>query len=193
MEELIKLLEQLGACVASLHQTYARLLEILDTEESLISQYELKNLQDVVAQKDQLVHLAQKTEEKRVSTLKRLCYLIAFDARNTLPSLAEFNLAFEAYMKNIETLVDTETHAQIQNLHAHCREISGALQADFSARIVPRIQQNRIVVAKVRENFRRSLRLFENVSGATNAYDKKGQAQSSLTSSSKNSLLRVQV
>jgi hypothetical protein len=193
MEELIRLLETLKSYVASLHQAYDHLVEIMDGEEKLVAEYNIGNLQNLVVEKDQVVQRAQKIEEKRAATLKRICFLIAFDARNTLPSVLEFKSAFEAYLRNIETLVETETFEQIHFAFGEYSNTATAMQSDFANRIGPRIRQNKIIIEKVRLNFQKSIRLFENIGGVTDSYNKKGLANSDMSRSSKTSLLRIQV
>jgi flagellar biosynthesis/type III secretory pathway chaperone len=193
MEELIKLLDTLKAYVAALHQTYGRLVDIMDAEEKLISEYNIGSLQNLVVEKDQVVQRSQKTEEKRAATLKRICFLIAFDARNTLPSVSEFNTAFEAYLRNIETLVDEQTLSEVKTAFGEYASTATAMQEDFTTRIAQRIRQNKIIIEKVRLNFQKSIRLFENIGGVTDSYNKKGLANSDMSRSTKTSLLRVQV
>ncbi len=193
MEELIKLLETLTAYVGSLHITYERLVEIMNIEEDLISRYEMKDFQNVVAEKHQTVQRAQKTEEKRVATLRRICFLISFDARHTLPNIAEFNSAFRAYLQNIETLVNNETLEQVKAQFDKYRETANALHTQFKEVIAPRIHQNRIIIEKVHSNFKKSMRIFESAGGVAHSYDKNGHANSNVTRTENTSMLRVQV
>jgi flagellar biosynthesis/type III secretory pathway chaperone len=192
MDELLNLLKTLRACIVAIDGAYSQLVEIMETEEDLISRYEMGPVQNVIVEKDQVVQRIQKLEEKRNASMKRICFLISYDARRNLPSLSEFTLVFDSYLSNIEKLIAAEIHVELFNLFVQCKEASHSLKHNFSSRYEPRIYRNKTIVAKCLRNFQRSIKIFEDASGSAGLYDPKGNTRSDRNHKEATSILRVQ-
>lgn len=192
MEELLNLLKTLTACVVALEKAYISLVDIMSNEEDLVAKYDMVGLQSVIVEKDQVVQRIQKLEEKRTASLKRICYLISYDARQTMPSITEFTLVFEAYLNNVATIIDPSTFATLSEVFERLKETSSSLRENFKKSFGPAIYRNKLIVTKCLRNFQRSIKIFEDAAGAAWLYDPKGKAQSDQQRNNTTSAFRVQ-
>jgi hypothetical protein len=175
MIELLKLLAQFLHCLRQQMTQLEELLGVLAREEELVVSFCLPEFEKLVTEKDQIVRLAQAAEDRRQQILKKLCFMMAFDARGRLPSLAEFIEVSQSYLRNVERLVDSEMHASLSSSVREIEEFSAAYRSAF-LHAQPRIEQNKIVLRALAANFKRSLQVLQNESTTQNRYNERGRS-----------------
>lgn len=190
MEELYKLLAQFEDCLDNQIAIFRELIPILDREEVLIEHFELSDFERLVTEKDQAAKRLEHLEGQRVGQLRKICYLISYDARGKVPNLRDFISILKNYTNNVQRLLDPAVYEQ---LVMHTEKINGILinYREMFAGTAPRIYRNELVLKKLLANFKKSMNLIENeVVRATN-YDSKGKTSSRPTHGDKWSSVRV--
>jgi hypothetical protein len=177
MDELINLIIQFNEVLKKQIAVYLDFIPILNEEEQAIAEYNITSLEKVVILKDQHSRIAQNIEEKRISILKKICYMIAFDARGQKLSLKLFRIAFSTYLKNIQPLINLETYTKIQEQENNFKEIANEFENTFIT-IYPRIFRNEIILKKLLKNVTMSINLFQSEADVGMNYDSFGKAQS---------------
>lgn len=174
MNELLKLLAQFLQCLRQQMTLLEELLIVLAREEELVVSFSLPEFEKLVTDKDQIVRLAQAAEDRRLQLLKKLCFMMAYDARGKLPSLNEFIALSKSYRNNIASLVDSET---FERLRLSLEEVENVAQAYRSAFLhaQPRIDQNKMILSALARNFKRSLMVLESESLGSNRYNERGR------------------
>ena len=190
MEELLKLLAGFQDCLSHQMRIFNELLPVLDREEELVLRFDVGEFERLVTEKDTIVRRAQTVEDKRLVTLRRICFLIGFDARGDLPSLRNFLAAFDAYVTNVTTLVDAETRARLEGAKAGLTEVSAEYLALFRS-AAPRIGRNQTVLSKMAHNFSRSLAILRSETSFQQDYDASGRTRSRAKGPEATSFVRV--
>lgn len=175
MNELLKLLAQFLQCLKQQMTLLEELLMVIGREEELVVSFSLPEFEKLVTEKDQIVRLAQAAEERRLQLLKKLCFMMAFDARGKLPTLSEFIAVSRSYSGNVERLVDAET---LNNLKIAFGEIEALAVLYRSAFLhaQPRIDQNKLILAALARNFKRSLTVLQNEAASAKRYNERGKS-----------------
>jgi hypothetical protein len=175
MNELLKLLAQFQQCLQQQMTMMEELLVIIEREAELVVSFSLPEFEKLVTEKDQVVRLTQAAEERRLNILKRLCFMMAFDARGKLPTLSEFQTVARSYAQNVERLVDGETFGlliaaleDLERVALHYR--SAFLHAQ------PKIEENKKVLRALAANFKRSVNFLQSQVGGGKRYDGRGQS-----------------
>ncbi|BBH52353.1 hypothetical protein [Fluviispira sanaruensis] len=190
MEELLSLIAQFNDILKKQILIFSEIVPILDEEESAISKYDLAELEKIIIIKDQNSRISQSLEEKRVITLKKICYMIAFDSRGHNLSLNLFAQAFSTYTKNIQSLISPETYEKLRDLEIQFFKIKEEFENQFEV-IYPRIYRNQVVLKKLQRNVSLSLSLFQSEAEVGMNYDSLGKAQSLKHQSNNFSSVRV--
>lgn len=190
VEELLALLGQLQDCLSHQMGLFEELLPLLDREEELLQRFDVGEVERLVVEKDQVVRRARAVEDKRLALLRRVCFLIGYDARGDLPSLTSFLTVFASYVGNVKPLVDAPTAEALAARHASLSELS-ARYLDGFRRHAPRIQRNQAVLTKLARNFERSLTLLRNEASLQQGYDSTGRSRERVPSPKSTSSVRV--
>lgn len=190
MNELLNLLTLFQESLELQVKIFGELLPVLDREEHMLMHFDVADFEKVVVEKDQLVRRAQSAEERRLAALKRICFMISYDARGQLPTLRTFIVLFENYVTNTEKLVDPVVHAQLKIWNENLRTLSEAYLALFKS-AQPRIFRNQLVLKKMVRNFERSLAVMQNEANVGHNYNSQGKAHSRNTGKDGLSFVRV--
>ena len=191
MDELLGLLAAFREHLETQMGLFLELLPLLDQEEELMSIFDVPQFEKIVVAKDQLVKSAARVEERRLSTLRRICFLIGYDAR-TMPSLSEFLIAMKSYEKNVERLLSFEVHQKIVAERSDIEELAGKYLYAFRS-AMPRIQRNQTVLTKLSKNFERSLNVMRSEQNGSDAYDANGRTKNLYERPEANSSVRIKV
>lgn len=190
MEELLKLLAGFQDCLSHQMRIFNELLPVLDREEELVLRFDVGEFERLVTEKDTIVRRAQTVEDKRLATLRRICFLIGFDARGELPSLRSFLAAFDAYVANVSTLVDAPTRESLEAAKTNLGELAAEYLALFQS-AAPRIGRNQTVLTKMAHNFSRSLAILRSETSLQQDYDASGRTRSRSKGPESTSFVRV--
>ncbi|NBO39249.1 hypothetical protein EBU99_11780 [bacterium] len=175
MNELLKLLAQFLQCLQQQMTLMEDLLGVLAREEELVVSFSLPEFEKLVTEKDQIVRLIQAAEDRRLQVLKKLCFMMAFDARGKMPTLTEFIAVARSYLENIERLVDAETHQRVRASLGDIESIAVIYRSAF-LHAQPRIEQNKLILSALARNFKRSVMVFQNEAALTKRYNEKGRS-----------------
>jgi len=190
MEELLKLLTGFQDCLFHQMQIFEELLPVLDREEELVLRFDVGEFERLVVEKDQIVRRAQAVEERRLGLLRRICFLIAYDARGELPSLRTFLTVFESYVANVQALLEATVRDSLSARSAELRTLSDRYLGLFQA-AAPRIRRNQTVLTKMAHNFERSLAILRSEASIEHNYDAAGRSQAAGGGLRHNSFVRV--
>jgi len=175
MNELLKLLTQFQQCLQQQMTMMEELLVIIQREAALVVSFSLPEFERLVTEKDQVVRLAQAAEERRLQILKKLCFMMAFDARGRLPSLSEFQSVARAYAQNVERLVDRETYLQLNALLDDVERVATRYRSAF-LHAQPRIEENKKILRALAANLKRSVNFLQAQAAGEKRYDGRGQS-----------------
>lgn len=187
MDELIRLCHEL------LHNLNAQIAiveefeKILEREEHYISKFDLVEFEQALVEKDQCVQRLHIQNKKRESLLRKICYLISYDAREKLPSLTDFLKAFSTYLVNIRKLVSEDIHLQVAELYNQLQFVGDHFKSRFDA-LSPKLYKNQQILKKLSQNFQRSLQIFEGAMMRNQNYDGKGMAHQNPVQEQRSSL-----
>ncbi|MEN9810952.1 MAG: hypothetical protein RLZZ488_2519 [Pseudomonadota bacterium] len=190
MSELLKILAQFFQCLQIQMTLLEELLVVISREEELVVSFSLPEFEKLVTEKDQIVRRIQSAEERRLSYLKKLCFLMAYDARGQLPSLNEFLTVANSYQKNVERLIDSETSQQLSTSLEALREFAKTYRDAFLS-AQPRIDQNKIILQALAKNFKRSIAVLEQAAGQNKRYNERGRSEAPSLSKDGVSFVRV--
>ncbi len=169
------LLFRFQECLNAQMAIFEELIPVLDKEEELITSFSLKTFENVVFEKDTIVKRAQNVENRRLVMLRRILFLISYDARaGAIPSLRSFMVIFDSYITNVKNLVQ-ESHA-LQLFHFQ-RELTSTSESylNLFERLSPRIFRNQTVLQKAARNMQRSLAVFQSELNIPANYDAHGK------------------
>lgn len=175
MSELLKILAQFLQCLQLQMTLLEELLIVVAREEELVLAFSLPEFEKLVTEKDQVVRRIQSAEERRLSHLKRLCFLMAYDARGHLPTLNEFLSVARSYQKNVENLVGADVREALASELNAIEECARLYRSAF-LNAQPRIEQNKLILQNLARNFRRSLAFLESESAQNKRYNEQGQS-----------------
>lgn len=175
MLELLKILAQFQQCLQQQMALLEELLVVIAREEELVISFSLPEFEKLVTEKDQIVRRMQSAEERRLTFLKKLCFLMAYDARGKLPSLIEFLAVAVTYQRNVESLIDQDTRAQLASALHEIEDFSRQYRAAF-LQAQPRIDQNKLILQSLARNFKRSIAFLEHESGQNKRYNERGRS-----------------
>jgi uncharacterized protein YciU (UPF0263 family) len=150
------------------------LLVVLAREEELVVSFSLPDFEKLVVEKDQIVRLIQAAESRRLQTLQKLCFMMAYDARGKSPSLTEFVTVAQSYQKNVATLIEPDTFEKLSVFVAEIEHVAQVYRSQF-LHAQPRIEQNKLILKSLARNFKRSLMVLEAESPSANRYNEKGK------------------
>ena len=190
MNELLNLLPLFQESLELQVKIFGDLLPVLDREEEMLMNFDVTDFEKVVVEKDQLVRRAQSAEERRLAALKRICFMISYDARGQLPTLRSFLVLFENYVTNTEKLVDAGVHAELKIWNEHIKTLAAEYMALFKS-AQPRILRNQLVLQKMARNFERSLAVMQNEANVGQNYNSQGKSHSRNTGKDGLSFVRV--
>jgi hypothetical protein len=190
MEELLGSFRAFLESLCLQMKIYEELPGILDKEEECVGGFALGEFEKIFTIKDQLVKRAQAAEERRLNLLKRICFLISYDARGKLPSLKTFLIIFGNYVNNVKELVGSDCAEQLKQLLSEFHQVADQYIALFDI-VGPRIYRNQQVLRKLSNNFGRSVVLLESQLNMPNNYDAQGKRKSQLKSAGLTSSLQV--
>lgn len=190
MNELLALLSQFRDCLEQQMRLYSELVPVIDREEDMLTRFDVGAFEKVVVEKDQLVRRAQACEERRLALVKRICFMIAFDARGQLPSLRTFLAVFESYCARVATLIDAPTREALEEHRAALQDIAARYFAAFKV-IAPRVHRNQIIMRKMARNFERSLSIMQSEANVPSDYDATGKTTAKVLSKDGLSSVRV--
>jgi flagellar biosynthesis/type III secretory pathway chaperone len=175
MNELLKILAQFLDCLQLQMTLLEELLVVIAREEDLVVSFSLPEFEKLVTEKDQIVRRVQSAEERRLSAVKKLCFLMAYDARGKSPSLTEFMSVSRAYQRNVAALIDEQTR---QSLALAIDAIDGIADQYRSAFLnaQPRIDQNKMILQALARNFKRSISVLESEAGNNKRYNERGKS-----------------
>jgi hypothetical protein len=175
MVELLKLLAQFLQCLRQQMTLMEELLVVIAREEELVVSFSLPEFEKLVTEKDQIVRLTQAAEERRLQLLKKLCFMMAFDARGRMPSLSEFITVARSYCQNVERLVDGETLDKLREALGEIEAVAVLYRSAF-LHAQPRIEQNKMILKALAHNFKRSLMVLQNEAASTKRYNERGRS-----------------
>lgn len=190
MDELLNFIVQFNDILKKQISSYSEFISILDEEEAAISNYDLAALEKIVILKDQHSRIAQSLEERRIFILKKICYMIAFDARGQKLSLKLFKFTFSTYIKNIKTLISEATFEKLIEQENLFHEIANEFEKTFEF-VYPRIYRNQIILKKLVKSVSLSLSLFQSEAEVGMNYDSLGKAQALANKSTGISSMRI--
>jgi hypothetical protein len=190
MDELLNFIILFNEILNKQIIAYTEFIPILDEEEIAIANYDLSALDKIVIIKDQHSRIAQSLEERRILTLKKICYMMAFDSRGQNLSLKLFKFTFSTYLKNVKTLISQETYAKFVEQEEIFNEISSRFENTFEF-VYPRIYRNQLILKKLLKNVSLSLSLFQSEAEVGMNYDSFGKAQSLTNRSTGISSMRI--
>lgn len=193
MQELFTLLDAFRDQLESQIRIFRELNPILDREEDLIARFDLTDFEKVVVEKDQLSKRSAVIDERRSNTLRRICYLMSYDARgDQLPTLRTFRIILENYTQKVSNLIEAEA---LKTLHAKGAAFDETEYRfrELYALTAPRIYRNQQILKKLLTNFRMSISLLEREVMKSQNYDKSGKSVSKPSDSGTWSSLRVKV
>jgi hypothetical protein len=174
MNELLKILAQFLQCLQLQMTLLEELLGAIAREEELVVSFSVPALEKIVTEKDQIYRRLQSAEERRLSHLKKICFLMAYDARGHLPSLSEFISVARSYQRNIENLIDDQMRVQLDSSVGAVEEFS-KIYRDAFLNAQPRIEQNKLILQSLARNFRRSITFIESEAGQNKRYNEHGR------------------
>jgi hypothetical protein len=177
MDELINLLTQFNKILQNQRSHFLELMIILDQEEAAILEYRLSSLEKAFILKDQHIRLGQHIEDKRISILKKICSLIAFDMRGQTPSLKMLQQALSVYVQNVQKLIHPDFFHKLTKEKNNFFEICHTYKEAFDI-VEPRIYRNQFILKKLIKNVNLSLSLFQSEAEVGMNYDALGKAQS---------------
>lgn len=177
MEELLSLLESFRDSMEVQIKILNQLNPILDREEDLLARFDLTDFEQVVIDKNHLAKRTQVVEERRADVLRKICYLISYDARGQLPTLRTFMVIFSNYLSKVEALVSSEI---MESLRARERALTETEQRfrELFAFTAPRVYRNQVILKKLLKNFKMSVSLLEDEVVKAQNYDKSGKSVS---------------
>ncbi|NBX17914.1 MAG: hypothetical protein EBR09_11165 [Proteobacteria bacterium] len=190
MNELLKILNQFLQCLQLQMTLLEELLVVIAREEELVVSFSLPEFEKLVTEKDQIVRRLHAAEERRMTHLKKLCFLMAFDARGRLPSLTEFVTVSRSYQRNVQNLLDAETGSQLDQIIFSIENLTGDYRSAF-LHAQPRIEQNKIILHALARNFKRSIAFLENEAGQNKRYNERGRSVSPSAARDNVSFVRV--
>ncbi|MGY3805234.1 hypothetical protein ACWNT8_14315 [Pigmentibacter ruber] len=190
MEELITLLSQFNDILKKQISNYIEYIPILEEEELAITNCDLTALEKIVIVKDQHSRISQSLEQRRVSILRKICYMIAFDPRGQKLSLSLFKITFKKYLDNIKTLVNEDTYKKILEAEENILYTANEFENLFET-VYPRIYRNQLILKKLLRNITLSINLFQSEANIGMNYDNLGKAHSNANKGSVNSSMRI--
>jgi hypothetical protein len=190
MDELLKLLSSFEDCLSHQMRIFRQLLPVLDREEELVVRFDVGEFEKLVVEKDQIVRRAHSVEERRLVALKRVCFLVGYDARGELPSLRAFLVVLDNYAANVAPLLDAETAASLEAVRGRIHAVAAEYLELFRG-AAPRIGRNQTVLAKMARNFERSLAILRTEASLQQDYDAAGRARLPGRGAEGNSFVRV--
>lgn len=190
MDELLNFIMQFNDILKKQIAVYSEFVPILDEEEAAIAEYDLAALEKIVILKDQHSRIAQSLEEKRIFLLKKICYMIAFDARGQNLSLKLFKFTFSTYIKNIKPLISEITYEKLLEQEKLFNETASEFEKTFEF-VYPRIYRNQTILKKLSKNVSMSLTLLQSEADVGMNYDSLGKAKSLANKSAGISSLRI--
>ena len=190
MDELLNFIVQFNDILKKQIITYSDFITILDEEEDAIANYDIAALEKIIILKDQQSRIAQSLEERRLIILKKICYMMAFDARGKNLSLKLFKLTFFTYLKNIKNLISETIFEKLISQENECNKISLEFEKTFEL-VYPRIYRNQFILKNLTRSVSLSLALFQTEAKTGLNYDSCGKAQSLTYKSSGLSSMRV--
>jgi hypothetical protein len=190
MNELLKILTQFLQCLQLQMTLLEELLVVISREEELVVSFSLPDFEKLVTEKDQVVRRLHAAEDRRLAQLKKLCFLMAYDARGRLPSLSEFLTVARSYQHNVQNLVDSDTRAQLEHALLEIQNLTEQYRGSF-LQAQPRIEQNKLVLQALSRNFKRSIAFLESEGGQTKRYNERGRSVSPSASRDNVSFVRV--
>lgn len=190
MDELLNLLVQFRECLGLQMKIYLELLPVLDKEEELLMKFDVGDFEKVVTEKDQIVKRGSNVEERRLACLRRICFMMSYDARGQLPSLRTFGAVFDSYLGNVKTLVD---ETMCQQLHEERQSLDQLCQRylEVFAKVGPRVRRNQQVLKKMTRNIERSLAMISSEISCPSSYDVHGKTKARMTAGESLSYVRV--
>lgn len=177
MSELLKILTQFLQCLQLQMTLLEELLVVVAREEELVVSFSLPEFEKLVTEKDQIVRRLQSAEERRLVHLRKLCFLMAYDARGRLPSLSEFISVAQSYQRNVQNLIDEQTRADLADAVSGVEALAAAYRSAF-LQAQPRIEQNKLALVALARNFKRSITFLENEAGQNKRYNERGRSVS---------------
>lgn len=190
MDELLSLLETFRESMQSQIKILSQLVPILDREEDLLARFDLNDFEKTVIEKDQLAKRTQVIEDRRAVVLRKICYLISYDARGQLPTLRTFRLIFKNYLEKVESLILPETFVSLKEKESAIAETEQRFRELFSF-TAPRVYRNQVILKKLLKNFKLSISLLQTEVVKDQNYDKSGKAISKPASSDSWSSVRI--
>ncbi|NBW80727.1 hypothetical protein EBR21_03140 [bacterium] len=175
MNELLKILAQFLDCLQLQMTLLEELLVVITREEELVVSFSLPEFEKLVTEKDQIVRRVQSAEDRRLTAVKKLCFLMAYDARGKLPSLSEFLTVSRAYERNVAALIDEETRKSLTIAIEAIEAIADKYRSAF-LNAQPRIDQNKLILQALARNFKRSISFLENEAGNNKRYNERGKS-----------------
>ncbi|MFZ9518990.1 MAG: hypothetical protein ACO3A4_00780 [Silvanigrellaceae bacterium] len=175
MNELLKILAQFLDCLQQQMTLLEELLVVIAREEDLVVSFSLPEFEKLVTEKDQIVRRAQSAEERRLAAVKKLCFLMAYDARGKMPTLSEFLAVARAYERNVAALIDEQTRKSLAIAIDSIESLADGYRAAF-LNAQPRIDQNRLILQSLSQNFKRSISVLENAAGSNKRYNERGKS-----------------
>lgn len=175
MSELLKILAQFLECLQLQMTLLEELLVLISREDDLVVSFSLPEFEKLVTDKDQVVRRIHSAEDRRINYLKKLCFLMAYDARGKLPSLSEFNTVAVSYQQNVEKLIDDKTREILAASISELAQVSILYRAAF-LQAQPKIEQNKLILKSLAQNFKRSIAVLENAAGQNKRYNERGRS-----------------
>ena len=193
MEELLRLLENFREHLSTQMELFSELLPVLDQEEAMMATFDVSRFEKIVVTKDQLVQRASRVEDRRVICLRRICFLIGYDARGeTLPSLTEFTSILLNYEKNVQALLPADVVLQLAETCSAISELAKHYLSSFRA-AAPRIQRNQTVLSRLAKSFELSLNLLRSDQKSSDGYNSHGKTKNLFERPDGKSSVRVSV
>lgn len=192
MNELLKILAQFIQCLQLQMTLLEELLVVIAREEELVVAFSLPEFEKLVTEKDQIVRRLQSAEERRLVHLKKLCFLMAYDARGELPSLVQFMHVARLYQRNVEKLIDAETGRTLEESLSELQKFSEHYRSAF-LQSQAKITQNKMILQALSRNFKRSIAVLENESGQNKRYNERGRSVAPSVTRDGVSFVRVRV
>lgn len=177
MDELVKIVNQFNTNLDQQINVYRELETILDYEEKSLAEFHLTEFEKILIEKDQNVQRLLLLNTKREALLTKLCYFISYDTRRGLPSLVEFQKAFDTYLKNIKDLVEEETYNQVNHLAIQFKEVAHRYREVY-VHLTPRFYRNQQILRQMTRSFSQSVAIFESALPIAREYNKKGTSTS---------------
>lgn len=183
MQDLYKGLGLLATLLRREMTTLQDFGELLRAETSALAEVNLKELQQVVSLKDQLVVRFKRIEKERQQLFSHLLYQMGADPRVRIHSLPRFLETLEQYYCNVEKLLNEEQVQLLRQLKTELNVVHESYLNSYKAS-ERQFLANKKRLVLLKKNIEGSVSFLDQFKVDGSGYSKSGLHESSLGKSS---------